>query len=139
MSNIFGNGIDYGKLVENFNGPKIDPEYIRSLVPTNPNLASEFHKRLMEIIAEFEQALDEAQEVGMRLVTFGQTITFHVRDIGYYNPSLIRFYGLNEETGSPIELVQHVSQISFLLMAVRPVGGQEPKRIGFRLEQDAED
>ncbi|KON71243.1 hypothetical protein AKG34_13430 [Peribacillus butanolivorans] len=103
-------------------------------IPTNPNHASEFYERLVEMINNFDDDLDNAHEVGMRLVSFGQTIQFHVEDLGYYNPSLIRFYGKTDD-GSAIELIQHVSQISFLLMAVKRLNPDEPKRkIGFSEE-----
>lgn len=96
--------------------------------------ASGFCKRLVEMINEFDESLDDEHEVGMRLVTFGQAVTFHVTDIGYYNPSLIRFYGKMDD-GSDVELIQHISQISFLLMAVKRINPQEPKkRIGFTSE-----
>lgn len=100
-------------------------------IPVNPNLASEFYERLVNMITEFDDELDNEHEVGIRLVSFGQNVTFHVTNLGYYNPSLIRFYG-NLEDGSPVELIQHVSQISFLLMSVKRLNPEEPKkRIGF--------
>ncbi|MGN7471651.1 DUF6173 family protein [Brevibacillus sp. SAFN-007a] len=100
-------------------------------VQPDQNLASEFHKRLIQMIAEFELALDEQHEVGMRLVSFGQSVTLRVEGIGYFNPSLIRFFGTTE-AGVPVELIQHISQISFLLMAVKKVDPDTPpKRIGF--------
>ncbi|WP_010289040.1 DUF6173 family protein [Kurthia massiliensis] len=102
------------------------------------NLASEFHKRIMEMIADFESELDEAHEIGVKLVNFGQTVQFNISGIGYYNPSLIHFHG-QTESGNRIELVQHVSQISFLLMAVKkadPDPEVPPKRIGF-IKDDA--
>ncbi|MED1792903.1 DUF6173 family protein [Brevibacillus nitrificans] len=93
--------------------------------------ASGFHKRLIRIINEFDESLDQDHEVGMRLVTFGQAITFHVTEIGYFNPHLIRFIGRLED-GSSVELVQHTSQISFLLMAVKRLNPDVPKQpIGF--------
>lgn len=101
----------------------------------NPNHASEFYKSLVEMINEFDKNLDEEHEVGMRLVTFGQSITFHVTDLGYYDPSLNRFYG-QLENGSSVELIQHVSQISFLLMSVKRLNPEQPKkRIGFLTEE----
>ena len=72
------------------------------------NYASEFHKRLVEWINTFDAALDQAHEVGVRLVSFGQTVVFYLHDIGYWNPSLISFQGFTED-GSPVELIQHVS------------------------------
>lgn len=100
------------------------------------NLASDFHQRLIRMILEFEKDLDDEHEVGMRLVTFGQSITFYVQNIGYYNPSLIRFYG-TLENGTAVELIQHVSQISFLLMAVKkPDPALPAKRIGFEAGEE---
>lgn len=79
----------------------------------------------MEMITKFDKTLDSEYEVGVKLVSFGQTVTFHVTKLGYYNPSLIRFFGLLED-GSPVELIQHVSQISFLLMALKRINPKEP-------------
>jgi Family of unknown function (DUF6173) len=95
------------------------------------NHASEFHKRLVQWINDFDASLDEAHEVGVRLVSFGQAIVFHLRDIGYWNPSLISFSG-NMDDGSPVDLIQHVSQISILLMKVPRKDTTKPKQpIGF--------
>ena len=118
--------------MENFISPSFNIPKIKPIdIPTNPNLASEFYKRLVKMINEFDEDLDQEHEVGMRLVTFGQTVTFHVVDLGYYNPSLITFYG-KLENGSSVKLIQHVSQISFLLMAVKRLDPEVPKtKIGF--------
>lgn len=97
------------------------------------NYASEFHRRLTEMIAEFERHLDPNHEVGVRLVSFGQTVVFHLESIGYYDPSLIRFLGKSQE-GEPVELIQHVSQISILLMRLPALTPGEPRRIGFHQE-----
>lgn len=103
----------------------------RLVPPKDPNLADEFHKRLVQWMNEFHKSLDEDLEVGVRLVNFGQTVTFHVDDIGYWNPSLISFRGKNEN-GESVELIQHVSQISILLVALKREDMNKPKRpIGF--------
>jgi hypothetical protein len=111
--------------------------------PPNPlvlaierNYASEFYKRLASWISAFDAKLDQAHEVGVRLVSFGQNITFHLGNIGYSNPSLISFSGVTED-GSPVELIQHVSQISVLLMRVPRKDPTAPKRpIGFSVEAE---
>lgn len=119
--------MDYSKFnvgLPNLNIPEIK-------IAPNPNLASSFHEKIIEMINEFDNRLDDKHEVGMRLVSFGQSIQFHVEDLGYYNPSLIRFYGRTDE-GQPLELIQHVSQISFLLRSVKRLNPEEPKKlIGF--------
>jgi len=104
----------------------------------NANLASEFNKRLYHWIKQFDESLDEQHEVGVRLVTFGQTVVFHLTDITFWNPSLIRFIGRLDD-GSPVELIQHVSQISVLLMKLPRKNPSEPKRkIGFEAEAEGE-
>jgi hypothetical protein len=107
-------------------------------IPVNPNLASEFYKRLIKWIQEFDNNLDQEHEVGIRLVSFGQNVTFHLEDMGYMNPSLISFSGVTED-GEPVELIQHVSQISILLLKVKRIDAQHPKKpIGFMSQDDNE-
>jgi hypothetical protein len=91
------------------------------------NMASEFYKRLQAQIKKFDAELDPEHEVGVKLVTFGQAVTFHVSRLGYHNPSLIFFYGLTEG-GDEIQLIQHVSQINFVLVKLPKLNPDEPKR-----------
>jgi hypothetical protein len=102
------------------------------------NLASELANQLLSQISRFDAELDADHEVGIKLVSFGQSITFHVVNFGYYNPSLIVFSGLTEDENR-VELVQHVSQISFLLLALPKLHPDQPKRkIGF-IQEDSRD
>ena len=95
------------------------------------NFANEFHKRLIVWINEFHRKLDKEHEVGGQLASFGRVVEFHFTDIGYWDPSLISFIGKLED-GSPVELVQHVSQINVLLLKKKRFNPEEPKRpIGF--------
>jgi hypothetical protein len=121
--------MDPSDLMKGFSMPEV---YMPNLsMPVNPNLASEFHLRLINWINDFHKNLDQEHEVGARLVNFGQTVTFHIEDISYWNPSLISFIGRNSN-GEPVELVQHVSQISILLVAMKREDTSQPKRpIGF--------
>jgi hypothetical protein len=118
--------------------PSIENSYGSAIkLPTNPNLASEFYKRLVEWINNFDKSLDETEEVGVRLVNFGQALTFHLQDMSYYNPSLISFQGTTDN-GEPVELIQHVSQISILLQKVKRKDLTTPKKpIGF-IQSDEE-
>ncbi len=100
------------------------------------NLANEFYERLVEYIYDFEQELNDEEEVGARLVSFGESVLIHVERIGYYNPSLISFYGTNEH-GKPLQLIQHVTQISFLLTAL-PRKNKERPRVGYKMKQELE-
>jgi hypothetical protein len=116
----------------------IDPAVLKTLHPPDLNLASEFYKRLVKMISEFDAELNQDEEVGVRLVNFGQTISFSVEAIGYWDPNLLRFYG-HLEDNSPVELIQHVSQISFLLTALNRINPDEPTRkIVFRQQKQAD-
>jgi hypothetical protein len=95
--------------------------------------AEGFVKRIVREIRAFESSLDPVHEVGIQLVSFGQALTFHVTRIGFIEPSLITFHGLTEAQ-QPVQLVQHVTQISFLLMKVKRLEPEKPKKpIGFSL------
>lgn len=93
--------------------------------------AEGFVRRILARVRAFEAALDPAREVGIRLVSFGQSITFRVDHLTFVEPSLVVFVG-NTEDGQPVQLVQHLSQVSFLLMALPRLAPEEPRKvIGF--------
>ena len=98
--------------------------------------------RQYEIIAlainEFEKDLDDNSEVALNLTHFNQNITMSVTDLGYSNPSLIHYYGYVNDQYS--ELIQHVSQINFLLTS-RPKSDptKPPRRIGYKIISLSED
>lgn len=100
------------------------------------NYASEFYRKIIEMINDFEASLYHDEEVGVRLVSFGQTVQFHIEDLSYYNPSLIAFIG-RLPNGSKVELIQNVAQISFLLMALPKLNEDTPaRRIGFKIQDN---
>jgi Family of unknown function (DUF6173) len=121
----------------NFNIPKpLDfhlPDF-KSLAQLST--ASEIYKHLVEMINTYDIQLDQEHEVGVRLVSFGQSVTLHVNELGYYNPNLIIFHG-HLEDGSLVQLIQHISQISFLLTSVKRLDPSTPKRqIGFHAKEE---
>jgi hypothetical protein len=120
----------------NFSMPRSDcdlPKFERPQFVKNAEegIASEFYKRIVKWINDFDSALDDEHEVGVRLVSFGQSIVFHLIGIGYWDPFLISFSGTTEDS-QPVELIQHVNQISILLMKLPRQNPDQPKRpIGF--------
>jgi len=104
--------------------PKIDP--------INP--AKWAYESLIEYIKDFEAVLDDDHEIGARLVSFGQVITFHIEAVSYDSPSIITFYG-STETMEKVQLIQHVSQLSVLLITVKKQH-DKPRRIGFTVEKE---
>jgi hypothetical protein len=93
------------------------------------NPAKWTHERLVKSIISFEEKLDAEHEVGLRLVSFGSEI-IHLDDVGYWGPDLVIFYGVNVDQQS-VELIQHVSQTSVLLVAVKKEK-EKARRIGFK-------
>jgi hypothetical protein len=63
------------------------------------NRASEVAKHIFNKIQAYDATLDEAHEVGIRLVSAGYPLTFHFAGMGYANPSLISFSGETDAGG----------------------------------------
>lgn len=99
--------------------------------PEAPYMASDMYQRIVALINNFESDLPDTMQAGGRLVSAGD-ITFSIQDIGYWDPNMIVFYGELSD-GSTVELVQHLSQLNLLLVAVpRQDDIQKPRRvIGF--------
>lgn len=96
----------------------------------NYNMANYSYEVIMRRIKEFEQNLDSDHEVAVKLASFGQAVTMTVTGIGYSNPSTLVFYGLVGD--QPATLIQHMTQLNFLLLAVKkPDPEKPPRRIGF--------
>lgn len=96
------------------------------------------YDKLMREIHEFEQALDPDEEIGAYLSSFGQSIFIQIKNVGYANPYLIIFDGINVDSKSRVRLVQHTSQISVLFVAVKvnAAEARKPRRIGFLPDDD---
>lgn len=93
--------------------------------------------RIVSYIREFEANMDAAHEVGARMVSFGDAVQFHIVDMGYWNPDIITFDGL-DESGRRMKLIQNVSQLNVLMIAMpKRAEHEEPRRIGFVLENKA--
>lgn len=97
-------------------------------------------ERLVAQITDFEKTLKINEEVGAYLASFGTKIIILVESIGYHDPYFIIFCGTDIDVGTKVRLVQHVSQISVLLTAlkVKPEENRKAKRIGFFVEKEEE-
>lgn len=133
VGSIYDNLVNASKLMEQFNKPMITPQNFPPI--KNRQFADTQHEIIMKTIAEFEKSLDEEHEVAIQLASFGQSITMHVIEIGYSNPSLMHFYGF--VNGSKAELIQHISQLNFLLLSAPKLDSEKPaRRIGFVQEPE---
>jgi hypothetical protein len=111
-------------------------------MPKNASPAQWMYARIAQAIVAFEKQLDQQHEVGFHLVNIAGDQTMHVLDVGYWAPDLILFFGRAAD-GSPMQLMQHVTQVSLLLVAARKPENEEPRRIGFdilrRVEESAKE
>ncbi len=93
------------------------------------NPVIEVCQAIQAYIEAFENGLDDEHEIGIRLASFGGVVVFHAEKIGFFKPNVITFYGITDE-GEKVQLIQHVSQLNFLLKAVKKLE-DKPCRIGF--------
>ena len=93
--------------------------------------AAWMHQRLVYQVMEFEKNLGPEHEVGGRFVEGPSGEPLHLSNIASWGPDMILFMGEFPD-GRKWELMQHYSQVSMLLVAVRKIN-DEPRRIGFEL------
>lgn len=108
---------------------KIQPERIGAVNGRGILSEEGVYKSLRDSFEQFEAELDTGHEIAIRLVSFGKEVDFRPEKIGFTVPNLITFIGVTE-FGERVQLVQHVSQLSYMLRAVKKVHDQ-PMRIAF--------
>lgn len=104
--------------------------------PETPYLASDMYRRIVALINNFESDMPDDMQAGGRLVSAGN-ITFSIQDVGFWDPNMIVFFGELSD-GSHVELVQHLSQLNLLLVAVKRTDDTDkPRRIiGFTTKDE---
>lgn len=93
--------------------------------------AADMFNHLKRRISHFQSTLPEDKEIGVQLANFGIAAEIHIRSIGFKDPNIIEFKGILSD-GREVLLMQHISQLNFLLTAISPPKEEEPYRIGFR-------
>lgn len=84
---------------------------------------------LQEYIQNFEKTLDPEHEIALLLTNFGQSISMIVTEISYEESVLIVFKGYVK--GKMSTLIQHVSQLNFLITSVEKEPNRPKHIIGF--------
>ncbi|WP_053240093.1 DUF6173 family protein [Pleomorphomonas koreensis] len=92
--------------------------------------AEDIFNYLLKRVSEFEASLSESEEIGLQLANFGRAAEIHIRSILHHNPNILEFSGVDID-GNNVSLIQHISQLNFLLVALKPIE-EKPFRIGFR-------
>jgi hypothetical protein len=107
--------------------------------PKNISPAQWMYMRIAQAIVAFEKTLDQEHEVAFNLVSINGAQTMHVLDVGFWAPDLVLFFGRGQD-GSPIQLMQHVTQVSLLLVAAKKeMPAEPPRRIGFDIMKRVEE
>lgn len=84
---------------------------------------------IKKYVLDFQQSLDQEHDIGLLLTNFGQAMLMEVTQIGFEKSVLMVFRGF--VNGRESTLIQHISQLNFLLTSV-PKDPEKPKRkIGF--------
>lgn len=88
-------------------------------------------KFLCAEIIRYQNSLKETEDVALLLTQFNQDVIILVDEISYAGYNMLLFRG-KDTVGKPQELIQHISQLNFLLMPVPKDEPESPKRkIGF--------
>lgn len=96
--------------------------------------AEQVVRRLQTVFEAFMQTLDPDEEIGLALTSFGAVRQISVETVTALGPNLLQIDGY--EDGQRVTLIQHLSQLSFLLIPLRIASPeQQPRRkIGFQVE-----
>lgn len=92
--------------------------------------ASSAFEAVKKYVQSFDASLDSEHETGAKLTSFGQSVIMNVSCIRCEDPNVLVFEGLVD--GKQATLVQHVSQLNFLLVSIPRKDSSKPKMpIGF--------
>ena len=114
----------------------MDYNLSESILPTimrDYSMADWKYEKIKEQIEDFQKGLSEDLDVCVALAAFGTSMIMQVTDIGYQNPDILYFYGYIN--GKQAQMIQHVSQLNFVLMTMKKEEpDRPPRRIGFSVE-----
>ena len=98
-----------------------------------PPIAYSYSDTQFEIIKkhilDFQASLDNGHDVGLMLTNFGKSMLMEVTEIGYEESVLMVFRGY--VNGNKATLIQHISQLNFLLTAIPKAPDKPRNTIGF--------
>jgi hypothetical protein len=103
---------------------------------SRPSSPEEIVEQIVLWIKDFDLRLGNTNQTGAKLVTFGQSLEFYVDDLVCCASPILLIKGHKKDDGEKVELIQHISQISFLLIPLPREKPEEPKKpIGYHTER----
>lgn len=103
-------------------------------LPSSQQWAGTQLEIIEKMILAYQKSLDAEHDVALFLTHFGQAITLEVEAIMAVSPVMLAFRG--KVGGKPSILLQHVSQLSFLLTSVSIPPDTPHRKIGFNAPWD---
>lgn len=113
----------HGVQIPKFDLPEMHP------LPVAYSYSDTQFEILQKYIEEFQSNLDDEHEVGLLLTNFGQSVLMQVCEISYEESVLLIFKGY--VNGKYSTLIQHVSQLNFLITSVEKEPDKPKRKIGF--------
>lgn len=105
------------------------PEIVQTDLPVHHAFSDAQFEIIKKYVLDFQNSLDQEHDIGIMLTNFGSTVLMEITDIGYEKSVIMVFKGF--VNGRISTLIQHISQLNFLLTSV-PKEPEKPKRkIGF--------
>lgn len=84
---------------------------------------------IKKYVLDFQANLDRDHDVALLLTNFGHSVIMEVTEIGYEESVLMVFRGY--VNGKMSTLIQHISQLNFLITSVSKAPEQPKRKIGF--------
>ena len=84
---------------------------------------------IKKYVLDFQSSLDKDHDVALLLTNFGQSVIMEVTEIGYEESVLMVFRGY--VNGKMSTLIQHISQLNFLIASVSKNPEKPRRKIGF--------
>ena len=113
--------------------PPINIPDLSNIMVDPPPITLSYSDTQFEVIKryveDFQASLDNEHDVGLMLTNFGATMLMEVTEISYEESVLMVFKGF--VNGRMSTLIQHVSQLNFLLTSVEKSPETPKRQIGF--------
>lgn len=101
-----------------------------------PSQVSEYSAQfayLVDAIKDFEANLETGQDMGVRLVSFGDVLILRLASVLHIDQTpFVELNGLDDQTNEPIKVIQNFSQLSLAFVVIPRPEPETPRHlIGF--------